>query len=160
MLDLLVKLLPLHTAYAHCDIPCKIYDPTPAQIAAHSVIRMMQMIEEANKEEMGEAKYIMHISRLTHVKEEHAEIVKREVRVIWGDYFKEEQIKQFPTIHELVHNIMLSASATKQEVNMEEARKLLSLVQEFAEIFYKTKGFEIIRIPSGFPTEGEIVTHK
>lgn len=160
MLRFLSQFLPDQTAYAHCDIPCKIYDPTPAQIAAHSVIRMTQMIEDANKEEMGEAEYIMHVSRLTHVKEEHAEIVKHEVRVIWGDYFKEEQIKQFPNIHELVHEIMLAASKTKQEITIEDAKKLLTLVQEFSEAFYKTKGFEAVRIPSGFPTGGELVSHK
>lgn len=159
MLRYISRFLPEHIVFAHCDIPCKIYDPTAVQIAAHTVIRMTQMIEEANKEEMGEAEYIMHLSRLTHVKEEHAEIVKHEVRVIWGDYFKEEQVKQFPEIHELVHAIMLTASKAKQDLNMEAARKLLALVQEFAEAFYKTKGFETVRIPSGFPTEGELVSH-
>ena len=31
---------------AHCDIPCKIYDPQIAQIAALSVIRFMDLIQE------------------------------------------------------------------------------------------------------------------
>ena len=34
-------------AHAHCDIPCKIYDPSTAQIAALTVIRMIDIIEEA-----------------------------------------------------------------------------------------------------------------
>lgn len=101
-----------------------------------------------------------HVSRLTKVKEEHAEIIKHEIRVIWGDYFKEEQIEKCPNIHALVHNIMMSASKCKQEVNLEESKKLLNLVQEFSEAFYKTKDMKIRRIPSGFPTEGEIVSHE
>ena len=161
----LSKVLPIDIAYAHCDIPCKIYDPYAAQVAAHSVIRMTQMIEEMpepTKEPSFEErkKIISQVSRLTKVKEDHAEIVKREVRIIWGDYFKEEQIKKFPEVHELVHGIMMLASKTKQEIDIESSKKLLSEVQKFAEIFYKTKGFEVIRIPSGFPTEGEIVSHK
>ena len=32
MLGRLLK--PTTVAYAHCDIPCGIYDPTPAKIAA------------------------------------------------------------------------------------------------------------------------------
>lgn len=158
-IQLLSKLLPSQIAYAHCDIPCKIYDPHQAQVAAHSVIRMTQMLIEAETTEDG-IKREHHVARLTKVKEEHAEIVKHEIRVIWGDYFKEEQIQKVPEISNLVHEIMMTASKTKQEVNLEETKKLLSLVQEFAEKFFLTKGFEIMRIPSGFPTEGEIVIHK
>lgn len=155
----ILNLLPIPKVYAHCDIPCKIYDPHLAQVAAHTVIRMTQMLEEASGLEDNVLRE-HHITRLTKVKEEHAEIVKHEVRVIWGDYFKEEQIKQFPKVNSLVHNIMLSASKTKQEINIQEARKLLSLVQEFSEGFFKTKGLETMRVASGFPTEGEIVIHK
>ena len=31
---------------AHCDIPCKIYDPATAQIAALSIIRLLDLIAE------------------------------------------------------------------------------------------------------------------
>ena len=31
---------------AHCDIPCKVYDPYIAQYAALSVIRLIDLIEE------------------------------------------------------------------------------------------------------------------
>ena len=31
----------LPKAYAHCDIPCKIYDPAAAQYAVLSVIRII-----------------------------------------------------------------------------------------------------------------------
>jgi nickel superoxide dismutase len=120
---------------------------------------MTQLLLEAENMEKGiEKKH--HISRLTKVKEEHAEIVKNEVRIIWGDYFKDEQIQKTPNVHELVHNIMMSASKCKQEINLDESKKLLSLVQAFAEAFYKTKDMQIRRIPSGFPTDGDIVSHE
>ena len=35
------------TVFAHCDIPCKIYDPSSAQIAALSVVRLIDIMEEA-----------------------------------------------------------------------------------------------------------------
>jgi nickel superoxide dismutase len=155
----LINLIPAKTVYAHCDIPCKIYDPHLAQVAAHSVIRMTQMLEEIEDEKDSVVRE-SQIARLTKVKEDHAELVKHEVRIIWGDYFKAEQIKQIPKIHELVHEIMILASKARQEINMEASKLLLSKVQEFSEVFYKTKGFEVVRIPSGFPTEGEIVSHK
>lgn len=155
----IITLFPATEVFAHCDIPCKIYDPHASQVAAHTVIIMTQMLLEAEKLEDGVARE-HHTTRLTLVKEEHAEIVKREVRVIWGDYFKDEQIQKVPTIHELVHKIMLQASKTKQKIDLEAANKLLSLVQEFAEAFYLTKGVSTQRVPSTFPTEGEIVLPK
>ena len=33
------------TARAHCDIPCGIYDPHAAQLAALTVVRMVQLIQ-------------------------------------------------------------------------------------------------------------------
>lgn len=155
-----MKFFHLPVVYAHCDIPCKIYDPHNAQMAAHSVIRMIDMIEELKKEDDSpEAKkvYVHQLVRLTKVKEDHAEIVKHEVRVIWGDYFKEEQIKANPDIHELVHSIMMLASKARQTLDRKAAEELLVKVQEFAEIFFKTKGARTIRIPSLYPTGGELV---
>jgi nickel superoxide dismutase len=152
-LSTLVKVLPIRPVYAHCDIPCKVYDPTAAQIAAHTVIRMTDMLKEAGDD--------MHkVVRLTTVKEEHAEILKREVSVLWSDYFKPEHLEKFPDLHTQVWNILKLASKTKQEIDSEAAAKLLEETQKFAEVFYQSKGLEPLRVVSGFPTEGEIVTHK
>jgi len=165
LISLLFSILPEEKALAHCDIPCGIYDPTPLQIAAHTVMRMTQMIDEvsaSSKEPPFDErkKIISQIARLTKVKEEHAEIVKHEVRVIWGDYFKEENMKDAPNLHDKVFKILKLASSARQTVDVKTAEKLLTAVQEFSEIFYKSKGFEPIRIPSGYPTGGELVTHK
>lgn len=150
---LVFKLIPSRDVFAHCDIPCGIYDPHLAQMAAHTVIRMTKLIQEAGDD-------THKITRLTLIKEEHAEKVKHEVRVLWGDYFKPEHITKFPNLHDQVFEIMKLASKTKQEVNPEAADKLLELVQLFADEFYQTKGLETVRIASGYPTEGEIVSHK
>lgn len=153
LLNSFFKLLPAKPIYAHCDIPCGIYDPHEAQVAAHTVIRMTGLINEAGND-------IHKISRLTKVKEDHAEKVKHEVRVIWGDYFKPEHLKEYPNLHDLVFEIMKLASKTKQNVDIEAANELLTKVQEFAEIFYKTKGVTPKRIKSIYPTEGEMVSYE
>lgn len=149
----LIKLLPAKEVFAHCDIPCGIYDPHEMQLAAHTILRMVNLINEAGSD-------VHKVARLTKVKEEHAEKVKHEVRVIWGDYFKEEHLKDYPNLHELVFRIMKLASKAKQEVSVEAADELLENTQKFAEIFYKTKGLEPIRIKSPYPTAGEIVSYK
>jgi nickel superoxide dismutase len=161
----LAKILPTQIAYAHCDIPCGIYDPHYAQVAAHTVIRMTQLITDlkpsSENPPVEERKKIIHnITRYTKVKEDHAEILKSEIRIIWGDYFKPEMIKEHPGLHDLVFRIMKSASKTKQEVNLDEALNLLSLVQEFSEIFWGTKKRKTTRVPSGYPSEGEIILPK
>jgi len=158
------KVLPTKIAYAHCDIPCGIYDPHAAQLAAHTVIRMTQMINDLKvkgEPEFEERKKIIHqIARLTHAKEEHAEIVKHEVRVIWGDYFKEEHLRKYPDLHSLVFKIMKLASKAKQEVNMEAATELLEKVQKIAEIFFETKGLKPVRVKSPYPTGLDIILHE
>lgn len=152
-LKFLLKFFPVKTAFAHCDIPCGIYDPHNAQMASHTVLRMTNLISESGSD-------VHKVTRLTKVKEEHAELVKREVAILWGDYFKEEHLKDYPNLHDLVFKIMKLASKTKQEIDLPSANELLSKVQEFAEIFWKSKGREITRVKSGYPTEGEIVLPK
>jgi len=159
------KIFPPRPVHAHCDIPCGIYDPYQAQVAAHTVIRMVNLLNEINvsssEPDFDERKRIIsRVARLTSVKEEHAEMVKREVRILWGDYFKPEHAEKFPNLHQLVFDIMKLASKTRQEINLEASRQLLGKVQEFAEIFWKTKDKEPVRVKSTYPTEGELVLPK
>ena len=165
ILRLIDRVFPPQTVFAHCDVPCGIYDPHQAQMAAHTVLRMTNMIDElqASSPEppFEERKRIIsQISRLTKVKEEHAELVKHEIRVIWGDYLKDEHLKQHKAIHQLVFKIMKQASVARQNVNIKAANELLTMVQQFAEIFWETKGRKVQKVKSGYPTEGVIVLPK
>jgi nickel superoxide dismutase len=146
---------PSRVAHAHCDIPCGIYDPHQAQLAAHSVVRMVDLIQALERSDESTAEH--QVARYTAVKEEHAELVKREVRIIWGDYFKPEQLQEYPNLHTLVFEIMKLASTARQQINKEASQNLLGKVQEFAEIFYKTKGRETKRVATVYPTGGELV---
>ena len=153
------NVLKFEVAEAHCDIPCKIYDPSTAQIATLSVIRFMDLIHELNADPMSLAHHAQ-LSRLVREKEIHAAKVKEEVRVIWGDYFKQPQFEQFPNIHSLVHNIMLAASACKQNIEREKGVKLLSLVNEFADAFWKTKGVATFTAECPYPPSEQVIYPK
>jgi len=162
LLRFIDKFFPPNIAYAHCDVPCGIYDPHQAQMAAHTVLRMTDMIDELQASSPEPAfeerkRIISQIARLTKVKEEHAELVKHEIRVIWGDYLKDEHIKKHKTIHQLVFSIMKQASIARQNVDIKAANELLGMVQKFAEIFWETKGRKTQNIKSGYPTEGELI---
>lgn len=158
-------ILEPEVVHAHCDIPCGIYDPHHAQMAAHTIIRMLQLMEEAKAKfeqikgpSAEERRRFIHtIARYTATKEQHAEILKNEVRILWGDYFKPEHVQQFPELHELVWKIMKHASKARQEINMQESEELLAYMNKLAEIFWKTKGVETVRVKAFYPTGKEIV---
>lgn len=145
------------TVSAHCDIPCKIYDPATAQIAALTIIRMVDLIIELDAKDSLSIKDQAQLIRLVNEKEAHGTKVKEEVRVIWGDYFKQPQFDQVPNAHELVHKIMLQASKAKQGVSRDDALGLLELVNEFAEAFWLTKGVATYKAISPYlPSEAVV----
>lgn len=139
----------INQVHAHCDIPCKIYDPATAQIATLSVIRLLDLIAEIG--DSTSAADLAQLSRLTDQKETHAASVKHDITTIWGDYFKAPQIEAFPEVHELVHNIMQQASKCKQGIARENGEDLLNSVNRFAEIFWSTKGVETKLVIAPYP---------
>jgi len=128
---------------AHCDVPCGIYDPSTAQIAALSVIRMIDLIT-AKMQDKGadEAQYLNDISRYIMVKETEAIKCKDEIRIIWGDFIKPPHLAKHKDVHTIVHNIMMLGGAAKQHTSREKALELLAEVNKFAEIFWDIKGIE------------------
>lgn len=145
----------IETVKAHCDVPCGIYDPITAQIAALSVIRMVDLMEGLEKNDSLE--YINTISRHVAVKEEEAEKVKHEVRIIWGDFIKPPMIEKYPNIHTLVHNIMALGSANRQHVSKAKAVELLESVNEFAQIFWDLKEVKTKKVKANYLPNEEIV---
>ncbi len=158
VLSLISNLIPATPVSAHCDYPCGIYDPHLAQIGALTVIRMMNLMNELETgHEHHDLEFQNSMTRAITIKEEHAELVKREVRVIWGDYFKDEHLKQYPEINELVHNIMQLASKCRQTAERDNGTKLLEAVNKFSEIFWETKNKETKRVKAPYKPEEEIV---
>jgi nickel superoxide dismutase len=158
LIEALDQKLGFEEAKAHCDIPCGIYDPIVAQISALTVVRMIDLMaaKEADSGEKNAAFY-NSMSRYVLVKEEHAEKVKAEIRVIWGDFIKAPQLEQFPQLHGLVHKIMLLGSKVRQTMDRESATQLVEAVNEFAEIFWKVKGIETHRAKYPMPPNLELV---
>lgn len=161
----ILNLLPAKIAFAHCDIPCGIYDPHQAQVAAHTVIRMTQMIEEvsaSSKEPPFEErkKIISQLSRLTHVKEEHGHLVEEEIGTLQNDYFKEEHYSKFANLRQLLEKATKLSVKVRQNIDMDSAKELLETVMQIAEIFYKSKGLESARVKAPFPTGLDIVVQK
>jgi len=153
------RLFPTEEAFAHCDIPCGIYDPHLAQLAALTVVRMNQLINDLKPPQAMEKaerdRYMHALVRYTDVKEEHAELVKREVRIIRGDFFKPENSPE--GLGELVDSIMKTASKARQNIDADAANQLLDLVNKFAEAFWKAKNVAIKKQSSNQAAGGEYV---
>ncbi|MBL4853290.1 MAG: superoxide dismutase, Ni [Robiginitomaculum sp.] len=143
------------TASAHCDIPCGIYDTGPALYHALSVVRQMDILLDTDTKDMS-VHTAMKIARNTAEKEKQAEAVKHEIRIIWGDFIKGDILKE--QAHELTHNIMMKASACKQDLHREDGLALVELVNDFAEMFWKIKGVKTKRVTAPYAPALEVVT--
>src|SRR5260370_31836647 len=83
--------------YAHCDVPCGIYDPRPAQIAAATVLKMVEKIDGLVYDDSADAK--ANFVRMVWTKEEHVRKCKEELLILWTDFFKPKHIKLFPDLY-------------------------------------------------------------
>lgn len=133
------------TVYAHCDIPCGIYSPHPSAMAAETVERMVTLLLDLQHPDEGTAgkeewlAYKNSANRFIAVKEAHADLCKREVLILWSDYFKPEHLSMFPDLHEKIWQTVKLCSKNKQQVSLELARELRAKVAEIGEMFQKTK---------------------
>ena len=134
----LSKVLPVYVAYAHCDVPCGIYDPKPAQIAAQTVLKMVQKINDLPTENPSVEDRNSFV-RMIWTKEEHARICKEEILILWTDYFKPEHLKMFPDLHETFWKAAKLCSENKQHVSLEKAQELVDAVNHIAEMFNSSK---------------------
>ena len=130
-------------ALAHCDIPCGIYEPTQAKLAAKTVLRMveqlkeLEMLDHSNKE--ARLQYLNSLSRRIAIKEKHSQLCKKELQILWSDFFKPEHLEKFPELHNIFWQALKLCSKNKQEINQEAAQKLVEAVDKIAKIFYQAQ---------------------
>lgn len=116
--------------YAHCDLPCGVYDPNQALIEAKSlqaILKKYNDLDEHNK------------TRAIIIKEQRAELVKNHLMVLWADYFKPEHLEKFPNLHDIFWKAIKQASEVKHHLEVKEADKLIDMINKIADIFHETK---------------------
>lgn len=156
MFTSILERIPHKTAYAHCDIPCGIYDPHNAQVAAHTVIRMTQLLSEVKRDDETKAEH--DVARITHVKEEHANLLETELMTLKYDYFKPEIVEKLDVkVWSLFKKAVASNTKARVGIDVKAAEETLELVMQIAELFYKSKGLESKRVKAPYPTGMDIV---
>jgi nickel superoxide dismutase len=160
LLSSIDKTLGLETASAHCDIPCGIYDPSGAQIAALTVVRIMDLIAELEAKDSLTMADQVRIGRLASQKEEHCGRVKDEIVIIWGDFLKAPQFENWSDCHTVVHNIMMAGSKCRQGVSRDDAMALLGLVNDFATGFWRAKNVETFTATCPYAPSEDVVYPK
>jgi nickel superoxide dismutase len=118
-------------AYAHCDLPCGVYDPAQARIEAESVKGCMEKFHGSDDE--------VFKTRAVMIKEERADLVKHHLWVLWTDYFKPDHLEKYPKLHELFWKATKAAGETKKTQDVAVADDLLNQIAEIDKIFWETK---------------------
>jgi len=131
MIDLIDRLSPPRKVFAHCDLPCGVYDPAQARIEAQSVKGCQEKFQASSDPVFRQ--------RAVQIKEERAELVKHHLWVLWTDYFKPEHLESHPQLHQLFWDATKAAGTAKKSEDPAEGQKLLDLIGQIDTIFWETK---------------------
>jgi nickel superoxide dismutase len=117
--------------YAHCDLPCGVYDPAQARIEAESVKACMEKFQASDDPVFKE--------RAVLIKEERADLVKHHLWVLWTDYFKPDHLAKVPDLHDIFWRATKKAGDSKKTNDPAVGQQLLDAVDEVAKAFAATK---------------------
>ena len=133
--------------FAHCEVPCGIYDDQMRfkMIAEHiiTVEKAMKQIGELSRESPKNSNQIV---RWTVNEEKHAE----EIQHIVSQYFLTQRInlpekddekaaKDYQEKLALCHSLLIYAMKTKQTTDLSHVEKLKSLLHDFEHAYFKKK---------------------
>ena len=133
--------------WAHCEIPCGIYDDDARFISIaediKTVEKSMNQIMELSKDPKTN---INQLARWVQNKDEHADKINEAVT----KYFLKQRIKPVSNgdkvgYHDytnklaLLHQIMVHSMKAKQTTDLEHAKKMSSLLNEFHKLYHLAK---------------------
>ena len=138
------RLFGIEPIYAHCDVPCGIYDPHMAAIAAKTVHTMNKKVTDLpmpgpNASAQEQLEHRNTVIRMVQTKETHAQLCKQEMLILWSDYFKPEHLAMFPDLHETFWKAAKLCSYNKQHVDLAKSQELMDVVAKISDIFQKAE---------------------
>ena len=134
-----ISLLALLTgsAFAHCQIPCGIYDDAAhiAEMKEH-VVTIEKSMNEIVKATSTAPQSQNQLVRWVNNKEVHAD----KLTAIVTEYFLTQRIKpsadQYEAKLKTLHGMMLAAMKAKQSVDLKQVENLRGLISEFEELYF------------------------
>lgn len=125
--------------YAHCDVPCGIYEVDTMRHAADTCLRMIEKIEALADVKGEKSDEHNNFIRMVATKERHAQLCKEQLYVLWSDYFKAEHLQKFADLHDTMWQAAKQCSKVKQTISRAEAQKLVDMVGQVAQMFEESK---------------------
>ena len=132
-------LRPSEVGYAHCDLPCGIYDPAQARVEAESVRAIQERYQKAETSKSPAQTVEDYKARCLSIKEARADLVKHHLWVLWTDYFTPAHLEKFPQLHQIFWTATKEAGLAKRSQDPEQGQKLLDAIAEIDKIFWETK---------------------
>ena len=133
-----MKLFKIKPVYAHCDVPCGIYETDTMTHAAATTLKMIEKIDGLG--ELDSPEKHNNFIRMVNTKEKHAQKCKQELYILWSDFFKPEHLEKFPDLHQTFWMAVKQCGTVKQTVSKEECQKLVDMVHEIGHVFQDANG--------------------
>lgn len=118
-------------AYAHCDLPCGVYDPAQARVEAESIKAIVDKYAASDDEYFKERAII--------IKEQRAAEVNHHLDILWYQYFQPAHLEKYPQLHDLFWKAKKATSQAKRSNDAAIAQGLLDSIAEIDRIFWETK---------------------
>lgn len=125
--------------FAHCDVPCGIYETDSMTHAAATCKRMVEKYQEIGEVDDKSPESMNTAIRCVTIKERHAQKCKDELYLLWSDYFKPEHLEKFPELHETFWQATKQCSKVKQTMSTDECDKLITMVHDISRMFADSK---------------------
>lgn len=130
-------------AYAHCDVPCGVYEPDSMKWAVETCWKLVEKVLALELPDTSDTQSLADhhnaVIRAVNTKEEYAQICKEQLLILWTDYFKPEHLAKWPDLHDKIWKAAKQCSVVKRTINLDEVKKLKAMTDEIAEIFAATK---------------------
>ena len=133
----LILLISISFAFAHCEIPCGIYDDElRARLIAEHITTVEKSMKQINS--LAQEKPLNHNQMVRWVtnKEAHA----GEIQHIVTQYFMTQRIKpdqkKYSEKLEVLHQMLLSAMKAKQTVDLSHIQELRNLLKKFEMLYF------------------------
>lgn len=140
IIDRLLGRLPASRAAAHCDVPCGIYSTEPMRLAAATANNMIIKAHQlqrpaADADAAAWLEYDNTLARYIQHKEEHCQLYKKELYILWSDFLMPFHFENRPALHETFWNAVRAGGKAKKGLNLEDGKAMVDAAAQIGELF-------------------------